>query len=152
MATYSVYAVIRIPLPDISIPASLLFKPEFPAGVLLTLIQLVALSASDSASSSLSLQELSELTGKSQRTLSRHIHQLVSSNGLALRSLGQGRFSVFFPDAPSHQAIYPLIHQAHSFSGHPHPHDPKYPEFNSYFPEKIMGYISYQDDQDGEQD
>ena len=130
----------------VRVPAHLVFDSKLPPAVLLTWIQLRAIAHEGEARSPISLGELSRLTGKSQATLYRHMALLKNASALRWRSKCKGSISLTFPETPPAAVGHPLKRRLHpgSASGSTAPSEIANPP--SYFPSRILGYLSYDDD------
>jgi len=134
-----------LPPRGIFIPTRMIFNPQLAPVVLVTWIQLRCLAWDGWVTPSLSMQELTRITGKSQATLYGHMSLLRSMSALRWRSTRQGRITISFPDEPSDKPenqpgspnfpIPKILNSTNSES----------PDPLSYFPPRILGYLSYQE-------
>jgi hypothetical protein len=138
------------PLPPrgIFIPTTMLFHSELPSAVLLTWIQLRALAWKGWSTPPLSLSELASLIGIHPNRLEKHLANLQGLAALSLRSDGNGKLVVSFPEPPALKPAQPAMR-----SGLPTPSpssiltkEASSPA--SYFPRQILGYITYSDKPD----
>src|SRR4030042_5497502 len=101
----------HLPPPGIFIPTRMIFDPQIPSVTLFTWIQLRCLAWDGRVTSPLSMQELTQITGKSQATLYRHISLLRHFSVLSWLSTAQGKIILSFPDVysdkPKHQSEPP---------------------------------------------
>jgi hypothetical protein len=135
------------PLRSVFIPTRMFFNPHLPPTTLLTWIQLRCLAPDGAVTPALSILQLTQITSKSQATLYRHLSQLRSITALGWRFLGDGRIIISFPDnlfdKPKQSFGFPeLTGITASNSYHK-----DLPQPAHYFPKRILGYLSYQDDQ-----
>lgn len=95
------------------------------------------------------MQELTALTGKSQARLYRHMSQLRHLAALSWRSTGQGSIIVSFADEPSEQNMPnkkpPSIPDSKILDSK----NLELPYPRSYFPSQILGYLSFEEDEEG---
>lgn len=127
------------------IPTRMIFNPQLPPAVLVTWIQLRCLAWDGWVTPPLNMHELTQITGKSQATLCKHISLLRESTTLRLRCTGQGKIIVSFheefTDKAEHKPGSPnfpdskILNSINSKSLDP----------RSYFPPRILGYISFQE-------
>lgn len=138
-----------LPPRGIFIPTRMIFDHKLPPAVLLTWMQLRCLAWDGRVTPSLSMQELTTLTGKSKSTLHAHMSHLRAVSALRWRSDGQGTIIVSFDSEPfSNPAIQ---------SGPTRDPDLKMDDFrkselalrSSYFPAQILGYLSIQEADEG---
>lgn len=133
-----------LPPRGIFIPTHMIFNTQIPPAVLVTWIQLRCLAWRGWVTSPLSISELASLIGIHPARLHRHLLQLHDISALSWRIAGNGKLIVAFPEEPSvetkNQAGDPTFLNSQ---------DKESPVPPSYFPRQILGYLSYQDDQDG---
>lgn len=138
----------QLPLRGIFIPTRMIFYPDLPSAVLVTWIKLRSLAWDGWVTPPLTISELASLIGIHPDRLDRHLSNLQDISALACRSDGYGKILVSFPEEP-HVATEnraedrnlsdstPLISEAQASF------DPR-----SYFPDRILGYLSFQDEQE----
>jgi hypothetical protein len=135
-----------LPSRGIFVPTQMVFNTQLPSVVMLTWIQLRCLAWRGWATPPLSLPELASLIGIHPARLQRHLAELQDASALVCRSTKDGRLILSFPEEPifvtepkttEAQVTRPEI--SHSL-------DRGSPETVSYFPDRILGYISYQED------
>jgi len=138
-----------MPAPQgIIIPTHLIYQPHLPPAILLTWVRLNCLAGDSRLTPALSIQQLVQLTGKSQVTIFRHLSQLKSISALDWRTNADGRIIISFPDdlyfKPEQQAGSLLFNDSTNLNTE----ISELPGFSSYFPPRILGYLSYQEDPD----
>jgi hypothetical protein len=137
-----------LPPRGIFVPTQMIFSTQLPAAVLVTWIQLRCLAWRGWATPPLSIPELASLIGIHPARLQRHLAELQDLSTLVCRNAGEGKLILSFPEEPTAKTE----HQADTT----HSPDPANlnshlrgsPETNSYFPDRILGYISYQEEQE----
>jgi hypothetical protein len=137
-----------LPPRGIFIPTHMIFNPQLPPSVLFTWIQLRCLAWGGWVTPSLSMRELTKIIGKSQATLYRHMSLLRYMDALCWRSTGKGTIKFSFPEEPLGKPKYQ--------SGPPNLPDskvlnsinPELPDPPSYFPAQILGYLTFQEDEE----
>jgi len=127
------------------IPGYLIFHPELPTAVLVTWIQLRSLAGDSRRMPSTSLPDLASKLGIHPNRLYRHMSSLQELSALSLYEMNQGKFVISFPEQPSHlQKGEPRVKE-----GIEQPFlDSKrsiQPAPSSYFPARILGYLSFED-------
>ena len=137
-----------LPPRGIFIPTRMIFNPQLPPAVLSTWIQLRCLAWSGWVTPSLSMQELTKITGKSQATIYGHMSLLRSLSALQWRSTGQGTIIVSFPEEPSDKPIYRSRPPNFQDSKILNSIKTELPDPPSYFPAQILGYLSFQEDEE----
>lgn len=133
-----------LPPRGIFIPTHMIFNTQIPPAVLVTWIQLRCLAWRGWVTSPLSISELASLLGIHPARLHRHLFQLHEISALSWRSAGNEKIIVVFPEEPSVEAKNQAGNPA--FLNSP---DKESPALASYFPRQILGYLSYQEDQEG---
>jgi hypothetical protein len=135
-----------IPTPGIFIPTQMIFHPQLPPAVRVTWIQLRYLVRDGRDTSSLSIRELIKITGKSQATLYRHMSQLRRLSILLWHSTARGSIILFFPDESSEMPESRSEPPDNPNSKCQKTESSELPDPYSYFPARILGYLSYQED------
>lgn len=138
-----------LPPRGIFIPTRMIFNHLLPPAVLITWIQLRCLAWDGRVTPSLSMQELTILTGKGKSTLYAHMSHLRAVSALRWRSAGQDTIIISFPDEPTKDNVN--INEPPNFP------DSKMTDYrntdldppSSYFPAQILGYLSIQDEDEG---
>ena len=92
---------LQLPPRGVLVSPRMIYYPQLPPSVILTWIQLRGLAWGGTVTPSLSMQELAEVTGKSQATIYKHLVILRQIQRLYWRSAGDGSIVVFFGKAPS---------------------------------------------------
>ncbi len=138
----------QLPPRGIFVPTQMIFNTQLPSVVVLTWIQLRCLAWRGWATPPFSLPELASFIGIHPTRLQRHLAQLQDVSALICQSTQDGKLILSFPEEST------LRTENHTKAAHiPDPgilNSPTRtsPEIVSYFPDRIMGYISYQEDQD----
>ncbi len=143
-------ASLRMPEPPrgVFVPTQLIFHPQLPAATLVSWIKLRSLAWRGFATPPMTLPELASHLGIHPARLSRHLAQLQDISALALRQTSQEKLILSFPEEP---IALPMPHPALQVSaGHIQPAIQLQEEapHASYFPERILGYLSYDDEHD----
>jgi hypothetical protein len=138
-----------LPPRGVFVPTQLIFNTQLPAAVLVTWIQLRCLAWKGWVTPPFTIPELASLISIHPARLNRHLSQLQEISALACRSTEDGKLVLSFPVEPNvkieNTASAPVL----SASSHLTSQVRESPESLSYFPARIMGYLSFQDDQDG---
>jgi len=128
---------------EVFIPSGMIFDPDLPPTVRMTCIRLYTLSRNPHIIPNIHLKELAALLGKSRRTLLRHLSMLQARSYLEWHSDGKGGITLLFKLREDEIPVYdPGIEEAELARNNPS----KFPEHRPYFPNRIMGYISYEDE------
>lgn len=138
-----------LPPPGVFVPTHLIFHPDLPSAVLVTWIQLRCLTWASWTTPPFNLSELAAHLGIHPSRLNRHLSQLKDISALSWRVVGHGKITITFPEEP---AIRPEDHaDAHSNpeSAILYASDRETPPHHSFFPQKILGYLSFDDDEEG---
>ena len=139
-----------LPPRGLFIPTRMIFNPQLAPAVLVTWIQLRCLAWGGWDTPGMSMDELAQITGKSQATLSRHMSMLRRTAALCWRSTRHGTITISFPDEPSgkpeNQPGTPYFPNSKILNST----NSESPDPLSYFPPRILGYLSYQEDQDSQ--
>jgi hypothetical protein len=140
-----------LPPRGVFIPTHMVYNSQLPPALLVTWIQLRGLAWDGWVTPSLSMQELATLTGKRQATLYRHMSQLRHLGALSWHTTESGLIIVSFFDEPpkerrsmSDQSMIPTskIPAANILDST----ISRLPDPSSYFPARILGYLSFQED------
>ncbi len=137
-----------LPPRGILAPTRIIFHSQLPSAVILTWMRLRCLAWDGRETPPKTLAELASLIGIHPSRLSRHLAELQGNSVLSFHSQNSGKIIVSFPeesprpqannfspaDFPAHQAINP------EKSGYSTP--------TSYFPSRILGYLSFDEDSD----
>jgi hypothetical protein len=138
----------QLPPRGIFVPTRMIFYPDLPSAVLVTWIKLRSLAWDGWVTPALSISEIASLIGIHPDRLNKHLSNLQDISALACRSDGNGRILVSFPEDPNVGAenraedrnlsdTTLLISEAQASLDPP-----------SYFPDRILGYLSFQDEQE----
>jgi len=126
----------------------MVFYPDLPSAVLVTWIQLRCLAWAGWVTPALSISEIASLIGIHPTRLNRHLSQLQGISALSCRTVGDGKIIVSFPEEPDlkteNQTVDPILSDSTIISSQ----NRESPETASYFPDQILGYLSFQDDQE----
>ncbi len=133
--------------PGVYVPTHLIFHPELPASVLVTWIQLRSLTIDGRVTPPATLPELAARLGIHPSRLNRHMAYLQDLDALSSHEVGGGKIALSFPDQPSILPNQPTSVQAEK---NPPLRVIQNPDSSSasYFPSRILGYLSFDDDKD----
>jgi hypothetical protein len=138
-----------LPPRGIFVPTRMIFNTQLPSAVLVTWIQLRCLAWRGWVTPPLSIPELASLIGIHPARLNRHLAQLQDISALVCRSTRNGKLILSFPEEPitkiENQAAVPDRSESATLISRTQ----ESPDPSSYFPARILGYLSYQEDQDG---
>ncbi len=129
------------------VPTPLIFHPQLPASVLVSWIKLRSLAWDGWRTPPMSLPELASHLGLHPQRLVRHLAQLEEISALSLHKTAGGKIILSFPQQP---VPLPTAIPATPASASPAPYAaPLQPDATlaSYFPTRILGYLSYEDDE-----
>lgn len=138
----------RLSLPPrgIFVPTQIIFHPQLPSAVLVTWLKLRSLAWDRWDTPPLSIPELASLTGIHPARLHRHLAQLQGVSALSWHTSNQGKVIVSFPQLPATEPE----HRYESVGDIAPPISPnRFLESDinaSYFPARILGYLSYDDE------
>ena len=138
-----------LPARGIFVPTQMIFNTQLPSAVLVSWIQLRCLAWRGWNTPPFTLSELASLIGIHPARLNRHLSQLQDLSALSCRSAGNGKLILSFPVEPAVKTEDQARTTEIPDSVIPYFHDQESPDPSSYFPDRIMGYLSYQEDQDG---
>ncbi len=127
----------------IFVPTAILYNKELPAAVALTWIQLRGLAWDGWITPPLPLQAILKLTHKSKSTLYSHLALLELKTNLRYHFTPAHLLVIAFPEQRSPGGDCARKAEQASPTAPPEPD-----EADSYFPRRIMGYISYEDDEE----
>jgi hypothetical protein len=138
-----------LPPRGIFIPTRMIFNTQLPPAVLVTWIQLRCLAWSGWATPPLSIPELASLIGIHPARLHKHLSQLQDISALSCCTTQFGKLILSFPEEPTvrreNQVAAPILPDSKiSYSRDRQALDPA-----SYIPPQILGYLSYNDEQEG---
>ncbi len=138
-----------LPARGIFVPTQMIFNTQLPSAVLVTWIQLRCLAWRGWNTPPFSLPELASLIGIHPARLNRHLSQLQDLSALTCRSTGNGKIILSFPVEPDATTENQTKATEIPDFANPYFHDQESPDRSSYIPDRIMGYLSYREDQDG---
>lgn len=137
------------PLPPrgIFVPTPILFHPELSATVLVTWLKLRSLAWDGWDTPPMNLSQLAAYLGIHPARLNRHLDQLQEVYALFIRPTSQARIILSFPEEPPfyHEPLTPARNKAQA--ARINPDHQASADLASYFPARIMGYISYDDEE-----
>ena len=137
-----------LPERGIFVPTHMIFNTQLPSAVLVTWIQLRCLAWKGWVTPPLSLDELASIVGIHPARLNRHLSQLQDVSALTCRSAGNGKLILSFPAEQSVTAGNQEVSPDHSGIPINNSRSRGLSELSSYFPDRIMGYLSFEEDQD----
>ena len=137
-----------LPPHGVFVPGQLISHPRLTAAALATWVQLRSLAWDGWSTPPITLPELAAQLGLHPGRLSRHLALLQDVEALTWRDAGSGRLILSFPQQP---ILLPIPYQ--DVGSYPYPADTRrlpndHPGLVSYFPSRILGYLSYEDDHD----
>jgi hypothetical protein len=138
-----------LPPRGIFVPTKMIFNGQLPSAVLVTWIQLRCLAWRGWVTPPLSIPELASLIGIHPARLNRHLAQLQDLSALACRNTRSGKLILSFPEEPSAKPENQAAALDRPDSANLNSHPLESPDPATYFPTKILGYLSYQEDQNG---
>jgi len=128
------------------IPTTIIFNRILPPKVLFTWIQLCALAWDGGSVSGFTIQELALITGKSRTMIHRHLTQLSQSSTLQWSSAERGKVNLTFSGWSTPQTQPLKASCIFPASTMHHPGNQSLSQSPSYFPTRILGYLSFEDD------
>ncbi len=128
------------------VPSKLIFHPQLPAAVLVSWIKLRSLAWRGFSTPPMNLAELASRLAIHPARLARHLAQLQEISALDMRQALQDKIVLSFPDEASLPPKNPNQAQASTVPIAATPEKRAMPTYSSYFPSRILGYISYADD------
>ncbi len=131
----------------IFVPSTMIFHPALPAATLVTWIQLRCLAWRGWQTSPLSLPELASLTGIHPARLQKHLLHLQDISALSIHPVGDGKLVLSFPEHPGTHSDDDTPAQITAVPQVPDLASADMADPPSYFPRRILGYISYQEEQ-----
>lgn len=135
-----------LPPRGIFVPIQMVFNTQLPSVVVITWIQLRSLAWRGWATPPLSLPELASLIGIHPARLQKHLAELQDASALVCRSNRDGKLILSFPEQPGLKTKRETAATQIPSQGLLNSNDPGSTETASYFPDRILGYISYQED------
>jgi len=137
-----------LPPRGIFVPTHLIFHPQLPASVLVTWIHLRCLAWRGCTTPPFSLPELASLAGLHPNRLQRHLAQLEDVAALSWRTEKSGKIIITFPQPPISMPALPAETHAEPAHTSPQSMQATSPPLASYFPTRILGYLSYDEDEE----
>jgi hypothetical protein len=135
-----------LPSRGIYVPTHLIFHPDLPPAVLRTWMQLRCLAWTGWTTPPMTVSELAAHLGIHTSRLYRHLAQLKDNSALSWHITTQGKFIISFPEEPAISRENGTDTRKPAGSAIPTAKDQETPATPSYFPDRILGYLSYQDD------
>jgi len=136
-----------LPPRGIFLRTTMIFNPRLPPSVLFTWIQLFCQAWEGRITPPLSIQQLVQITGRNQATLYRHLSRLKSTSALRWRSNSDGRIIISFHDNLTEKSKPMVGFPSLKDSNPTNSYNRDISHLANYFPPKILGYLSYQEDQ-----
>jgi hypothetical protein len=129
------------------VPTSLIFHPDLPHAVLVTWIQLRCLAGDGCVSPAIALPQLAARLGLHPARLNQHLARLQEISALKCSDFGHEMIVISFSETPgARQAPAHIVHAPDRPAiVSPEPRQVGSPA--SYFPARILGYLSYEDDE-----
>ncbi len=135
-----------LPPRGIFVPTTMIFNSDLPAAVLVSWIQLRCLAWRGWATPPYSIPELAALLGIHPNRLEKHLAHLKDISALSYRH-SQGKLILSFPESPGiTDEDLPLVQNPFTSPLRTMAEREIHPP-TSYFPAKILGYISYEEDE-----
>jgi hypothetical protein len=138
-----------LPPRGVLVPTYLIFHPDLPPTTLRTWMQLRCLAWADWITPPMTVSELAARLGIHTTRLYRHLAQLKDISALTWRIASQGKIIISFPEEPASRRVNDADTQSPVGSAISTVGDQVIPVPPSYFPAKILGYLSYEDEEDG---
>jgi hypothetical protein len=136
-----------LPPCGIFFPTTMIFNHQLPPSVQFTWIQLFCQAWNGRSTPPLSIQQLVQITGRNQVTLFRHLSRLQSTSALRWHSNRDGRIIISFHDNLSEKSEPSVGFPSLIDSNAANSNNRDISQPAHYFPPRILGYLSYQDDQ-----
>jgi len=136
-----------LPPRGVFVPTTLIFDTDLPPATLRTWMQLRCLAWTGWSTPPRTIAELASRLGIHASRLSKHLAQLKDSSALTWRFAGNEKIVISFPEeftdlhagqADSQSHLKPVKHLLER---------PETQSSASYFPAKILGYLSYENDE-----
>ncbi len=130
------------------VPARLIFNAELPAATLVTWMRLRSLSSANGSTPAYTLPELAARLGVHPGRLNKHMTQLYEAGAINWHSAENGQLILSFPEERIINKETPAesIHQKLKSSRLPSAAEKH--NLAAYFPKRILGYLSYEDDEE----
>jgi hypothetical protein len=135
-----------VPPRGIFVPTDLIFHADLPPAPLRTWMQLRCLAWRGWSTPPMSLSEIAAQLGLHPSRLSKHLAQLSDDSALSYRRVGHGKIIITFPDQPAFtpQSGNATPDKARDITVNSADRVTTLP--SSYFPRRILGYLSYEED------
>jgi hypothetical protein len=129
------------------VPTPLIFHPELTPAMLVTWIQLRSLAGEDSFMAPVSLSQLAARLGIHPSRLNKHMARLREISALSWSAVGPEKIIISFPKkiGVRQEDLVTIPGRLSTSISNP-PQLAKEPQ-PSYFPARILGYLSYDDDE-----
>jgi hypothetical protein len=137
-----------LPPRGIFIPTHMIFNPQLPPAVLVTWIQLRCLAWRGWDTPPFSISELATLIGIHPNRLHKHLSHLKDISALSWRTAGHGKLILSFPEEPSAKPEKHAVPSNFPDTRIQNSEIQELPDSPSYFPSRILGYLSFQEDQE----
>jgi hypothetical protein len=137
-----------LPPRGIFVPTNMIFHTQIPSAVLVTWLQLRCLAWRGWNTPPLSLSEFASLIGIHPARLQKHLAQLQDVSALVCRTTKDGKLIVSFPGERTTRSENPVTEAILPDVPIRTPQERESIAPASYFPTRILGYVSYQDDQE----
>jgi hypothetical protein len=138
-----------LPPRRIFIPTRMIFNDQIPPAVLVTWIQLRCLAWKGWVTPPLSIPEFASLISIHPARLYKHLSQLQDISALSWRTTQAGKYILSFPEEPTLRSENQDVKPSLPGSKISNSQDCDSLDPPSYFPPKILGYLSYQEEQVG---
>ena len=138
----------KLPPRGIFVPTYLIFHADLPPATLRTWIQLRCLAWSGWSTPPLTISEIASQLGIHTTRLSRHLAQLTDDSALSCRLAGQGKIIITFPDQPTFMPESDNITPDNLGDTSANSDERISILSSSYFPKRILGYLSYEEDEE----
>jgi hypothetical protein len=138
-----------LPPRGIFIPTHMIYNTQLPPAVLVTWIKLRSLAWKGWVTPPLNLAELASLVDIHPTRFHKHLSQLLDISALSCRSTQAGKLILSFPEEPTSGTDNQASASIHPGSTVLNSQDRESLDPTSYFPPRILGYLSYQEDPEG---
>ena len=138
-----------LPPRGIFVPSNMIFNTQLPPAVLVTWIQLRCLAWRGWVTPPLSIPEIASLIGIHPARLNRHLAQLQDICALTCRSTRNGKLILSFFDEQTANKEDKAVTADRPGSAARNSKVQESQAPASYFPDRIMGYLSYWEEKDG---
>jgi len=136
-----------LPPRGVFVPTDMIFHSQLPSAVLVTWIQLRCLASDGLVTPPFSISELAALIGIHPARLHRHLSQLEDISALSWHTEKNGKLIITFPQESFHAPNPPVETPAVSIHTILHTLNTSSATYASYFPARILGYLSYDEDE-----